>query len=187
VTTVLLKVRVPTRGEGQAPVASVDLTYRDLVTDADGRCGGKLGAEVVANAAQASDLDSVVSGRLQRSETSTALKEANSLFEKGKIEEARRRLDTQQRALKAAAQEARRGAPATKAKDVARDFESQIAAVDSANSDFNSPFATPPPAAGGAFATAAPAAAAPPAAPQQTREGKSAVRQNQKRAVDMAF
>ena len=62
-------------------MATVELGYRDLITSGDGRCGGKLGLEVVPSASQAVDLDAVVSGRVQRSETAAALKDANQLFE----------------------------------------------------------------------------------------------------------
>jgi Ca-activated chloride channel family protein len=178
--TVLLKVRVPTGREGVTPVASVDLAYRDLVTGTDGRCAGKLGLEVVGDPAQASDLDAVVSGRVQRSETAAVLKDANNLFEQGRLDEARRRLAAREQALQTVAAQAKGAAPATRAGDVSRDFDKQIAAVDEANRSFNAPqFATPPP---GAAATAAPAAPA-----QDTRAGKSAVKRNAEQALPFAF
>src|SRR6185312_16871127 len=86
VKTVLLKVRVPHDREGDQAVAAVDLTYRDQTTGSDGRCGGKLALSVVPSGAEADDLDAVVSGRVQRSETAAALKEANSLFEQGRAD-----------------------------------------------------------------------------------------------------
>jgi Ca-activated chloride channel family protein len=170
--TVLLKVRVPHDREGTQAVANVELSYRDLSTVGDGRCGGKLAVEVVANASDADALDSVVSGRVQRSETAAVLKDANQLFEQGRGEEARRRLAQREAALRAAAETARRAAPAARAKDVDRDFAGQVAAVDDANTQF----ATPPPAPG---ATAEPRPA--------SRAGKSAVKENQKRALEMGF
>jgi Ca-activated chloride channel family protein len=165
------------------PVATVELGYRDLATGSDGRCGGKLAALVVADAAQASDLDSVVSGRLQRSETAAVLKDANNLFERGLLDEARRRLSTREQALRAVADQAKGAAPSARAGDEGRDFDRQIAAVDDASRGFAAPqFATPPPNAAGAAATAAPAAPA-----QDTRAGKSAVRRNAAEALPFAF
>jgi len=169
---VLLKVRVPHDREGQTAIANVELSYRDLTTGSDGHCGGKLGTTVVAGAGDASDLDPVVSGRAQRSETAAALKEANGLFEQGKLEEARRRLASREASLRAAAEKARKAAPAGRAADVDKDFAGQLDAVAA-----QPQFATPPPAAG----------AAPTPAPQETRGGKSAVRANQKKAFDLAF
>jgi Ca-activated chloride channel family protein len=185
VKSVLLKVRVPSGREGVAPVASVELGYHDLVTGADGRCSGKLALEVVSDAAQATELDPVVNGRVQRAETAAVLKDANSLFEQGKIEEARRRLSAREDILRSAADKAKRTPSGARARDVDRDFEGQIAAVGSSNALRNEPqFATPPPGA-----APSPNAAPPPNAPlaQDSRAGKSGVRRNAERAADFAF
>lgn len=177
VKTVLMKVRAPRGREGLTPVADVDLTYRDLVSASDGRCGGKLAVEVVADASQQSELDGVVLGRVQRSETASALKDANALFEQGKVAEARRRLSQREDALRAAATKAKQAAAPARKGDVDRDFQAQIGAVDDANRTFNAPeFATPPP---GAAAPAAPV--------QASRAGKSAVKQNAERAMPFGF
>ncbi|MFT3772755.1 MAG: VWA domain-containing protein [Minicystis sp.] len=176
VKTVLMKVRAPSAREGVAPVADVELSYRDLVAGSDGRCGGKLAVEVVPDAAQASELDALVLGRVQRSETAAVLKDASTLFEQGKLAEARTKLAQREDALRAAAEKARRAAPKARAADVDKDFQRQIAAVGDANRDFNAPqFATPPPGA------AAPAPA------QESRAGKSAVKQNAERALPLGF
>ena len=177
VKTVLLKVRAPAGREGVVPVVDVELAYRDLVSGSDGRCGGKLAVEVVSDAAQASELDSVVLGRVQRSETAAVLKDASTLFEQGKVAEAHRRLTQREDALRVAAVKAKRAAPAARAADVDRDFQRQLGAVGDANRSFNAPeFATPPP---GAAAPAAPV--------QQSRAGKSAVKQNAARAMPFGF
>lgn len=185
VKTVLLKVRVPGAAAGELKVADVDMTYRDLVASTDGRCSGKLALEITDDPAQASDLDAVVAGRAQRSETAAALKQANFLFQQGRLDEAKRKLEGQQAALRDEAAKAKKVAPLGKAADVDKDFERQIAALESASSDFNAPsiqFATPPPAAGAAQ-VAAPAAAA----PQESRQGRTAVRRNEKNALDLGF
>ncbi|WP_437873648.1 vWA domain-containing protein [Sorangium sp. So ce363] len=196
VKTVLLKVRLGGLGgpggdaRGDSPIADVGLTYRDLVARTDARCVGKLGVAIAESDADASELDALVAGRAQRSETAAALKQANFLFEQGRLDEARSKLDAQQQSLKKAADKAKRSAPANRAKDVASDFEGQLAALERAGTDFATPpaFATPPPAAGaepGGFAQA-PAAAAPRPAPAQSRQGKSAVRRNEAEAFDLA-
>ncbi|WP_437738571.1 vWA domain-containing protein [Sorangium sp. So ce1335] len=193
VKTVLLKVRLDGLGSdrgGAAPVADVGLAYRDLVAGADARCQGKLAVAIADRDADASELDALVAGRVQRSETAATLKQANFLFEQGRLDEARGKLDAQQRQLRSAADKAKRSAPASRAKDVASDFESQLAALERANTDFSTPpaFATPPTAAGpakaGGFAAAP--APAPAAAAAQSREGKAAVRRNEVDAVQMA-
>lgn len=176
VKTVLMKVKVPVGRDGVLPVADVELTYRDLAGNQDGRCGGKLALEVV-DASQASELDAVVNGRVQRSETASALKDANNLFEQGKFEEAKRRLATREQALRSVADKAKKAAPAARAADVSRDFDRQLADVGDANRSFNAPeFATPPP---GAAQPAAPA--------QDSRAGKSAVKDNASRSLNLGF
>jgi Ca-activated chloride channel family protein len=178
VKTVLLKVRVPHDREGAEPVATVELGFRDLVTGRDGRCDGKLGLEVVSSSADESGLDALVDGRVQRSETATALNEANGLVEQGKLEEARRRLSAREQVVRAEAKTATRAAPSARAKDVDRDFQSQIDALGGANDGISAPrFATPPQSPG----------AAPPAPAQDSRAAKKAVRENQQRASDFRF
>lgn len=188
VKTVLLKVRLDGlegAQRGASLVAYADLTYRDLVAGRDARCEGKLGVELTDDAAEASEIDAVVAGRVQRSETAAALKQANFLFEQGRLDDARRTLSERQRALSLAAGKAKQSAPAARAKDVERDFESQIAVLNSAQADFSQPpaFATPPPAPAKAGGFASPP---PRPAPQESREGKSAVRRNEMNAVDLA-
>jgi Ca-activated chloride channel family protein len=192
VKTVLIKVRVPSQTEGTLPVASVDLSFRDLIHQTDGRCSGKLALEVTDSKAPPSDLDPVVNGRVQRSETAATLKDANNLFAQGKVVEAKRKLELQEKSLRSVAELAQRAAPAPKAKEVEADFQSQIAAVGRANADF----AAAPPAVAPSFATppdgapqpnAAPVAAASPPRPQATRAGKSAVKNNEARALEFGF
>lgn len=183
VKTVLLKVRVPTGTEGETNVAAVNLAYRDLIDNTDASCGGKLAVDVTQNAADASELDAVVAGRVQRSETAATLKSANELFAQGRFEDAKRALEAQEKSLREVATKAKAAAPAARAKDVDVDFENQVAAISNANREFEQSFATPPPAAGGAFAQAP--AAAP--LPQQSRAGKTAVKRNVEAADAFGF
>ncbi|MDI3282958.1 VWA domain-containing protein [Polyangium sp. 15x6] len=185
VKTVLVKLRVPAGSNGELSVATVDMRYKDLVKNEDGRCSGKLGVEVVD--ANASDLDAVVAGRVNRSETASALEEANRLFEQGKVAEARRRIESREQALRDSAAKAKTSAPATRAADVAQDFDRQLAVVQQAQSGFAAApvaAAAAEPAAG-PFATPPPAAA--PIAPTETRQGRKAVRSNQEAATNMGF
>lgn len=183
VKTVLLKVKVPAQTDGKVAVAGVDLTYRDLAANSDSRCAGKLALEVGAGVGTG-DLDPVVSGRVRRSETVTTLNEANGLFAQGRVAEATRKLTQQDRSLRAAADEARKNAPAAKAKDIDADFQNQIAAIGGANSGFAapSPVFAQAPDGNGSFASPPP-----PPAPQASRAGKSAVKLNQQRAVELGF
>ncbi|MFO0755415.1 MAG: VWA domain-containing protein [Byssovorax sp.] len=190
VKTVLVKVKVPAQLEGKVPVAAVDLTYRDLLANNDGHCGGALALRVGGTGP--SELDPVVNGRVQRTETASALKEANELFNQGKVTEARRKLEQQEKTLQTVADAARRAAPAAKAKQIDDDFSNQIAVLGQANSGF----ATPPAATAtgfggpvqGGFAQPPAVQAAPPPPPApDSRAGKSAVKANEQRAFDLAF
>lgn len=179
VKTVLLKVRVPAQAAGKAPVADVELGYRDLVANADAKCNGSLDVQVMDNPADASDLDAVVAGRVQRSETASTLKTANELFERGRFADAQRALADQKKKLDAVAATAAKAAPPKRARDVQFDFEDQLDAVAEATQQFANPV---PMAAVGA--TASPAPVAP---PQQSRAGKSAVKRNVERADAFGF
>ena len=96
--TVLLKVRVSeslARSDNQ-PIARLRLAYEDAATGRFGReeTQGALAARV-SRSASLDDLDPFVAARLSRSLTATALTEANSLFERGFAEEARKRRTSQ--------------------------------------------------------------------------------------------
>jgi Ca-activated chloride channel homolog len=188
VKTVLLKVRLGEKAVGASALASADLSYRDLAAGNDAHATGKLGVEVTGGA-DASELDAIVAGRVQRTGTANALKEANFLFEQGRLGDARHKLDEQQLTLQDAADKAKRAAPAGRALEVQRDFDSQIAALNNTSSEFAGPkqaFAESPAATAGSPPDApAPAHARAPA-PERSREGKSAVRRAEVTAVQMA-
>jgi Ca-activated chloride channel family protein len=186
VKTVLLKVRIPGQAAGKAPVADVELGYRDLVANLDSKCNGSLDVEFMENPADASELDGVVSGRVQRSETAAILKTANDLFARGQFDDARKKLDEQQRSLNAIASSAAKASPSPRAGDVARDFKAQIDAVTEAEQSFARPTVVPAPTSlPFGVAAAPPAPPAPP--PQATREGKGAVKRNVERADAFGF
>lgn len=185
--TVLVKVRVPADKEGQQPVADVEMTYRDHVADSDGRCSGKLALAVADG--PASDIDAVVEGRVNRSETASVLKEANELFQQGRVADAKKKLEARAEAVATASAAANNRAPATRKTDVDRDFQSQASVLAEANQQFATPPAVAAAPAGSAFAGGgfAQPPSASPAPPQAARPGKAAVKQNAARAMDMGL
>lgn len=176
VKTVLMKVRVPVSGAGDVNVADVRLKYRDLVLDKAGACEGKLRAQVVEDAAQASELDPIVLGRINRSETASVLKEVNLLFEQGRFDEARRKLDEKLSDLKIARDKASAAAPERRKGEVNKDFEGQLAALEDASNGFSKPQAVTVP--GDPLAGPAPA---------QDRKSKTTVRKNQTKVLDFGL
>ncbi len=152
--TVLVKVRLPKSDEGQLSIASAKLAYRDLIGNKDASQSGKLAVELVGSDGQVSPFDSIVLDRVQRSETGTALREANSLFSVGKADEARKRLETQQRAVNAARPSAAKSAPSSRAKDVDASLAKQEAELGRAIDNFKT---TPAAEPGAAPAAPAPA------------------------------
>jgi Ca-activated chloride channel family protein len=178
VKTVLLKVRVRPGSADTQPLANVEVAYKDLVTGSDGKCSGKLVAVLTNSAADASELDPLVASRVERTETAAALKDANALFSQGHVEEARRKLATQQLALESAAKKAKAAPSIARAADVDRDLNRQLSVINDANQAFATP--PPPPVAQGAAAPAAPR-------PQDTRAGKAGAKQNEANALDLAF
>ena len=186
VKTILLKVRVPSQAEGTIAVAGVDLGYKDLVTNTDGKCSGTLGAVVTASSDEARELDSVVAGRVQRSETAAVLKDANVLFAQGRVGDARRKLELQANNVQSVSQGAAGAAPPARAADIDRDFKNQIAALNEANAGFASPpvAAAPQAQQPGSFASPPPAPAPP---PQESRQGKASVRRNAEKADAFGF
>jgi Ca-activated chloride channel family protein len=179
--TVLVKVRVPSDKEGQQPVADIDLTYRDHVADTDGRCGGKLVLAVADG--PSSDIDAVVEGRMNRSETASVLREANDLFQQGRVADARQKLAARAEAVATASAGANNRAPATRKTDVDNDFQSQAKVLAQAGDQF----ATPPAVAAAPIAGGFAQAPASPAPVQASRPGKAAMKDNAAKALDMGF
>lgn len=198
--TVLLKLRVPADRDGVAQVASLKLSYRDLVERTNGACEGELALDVASDGGAQKDLDPYVAARLERSRTAETLTEANTLFEQGRFAEAKAKLAAQEDELQKtqtvatlAAGHAAKPKAASRSLDV--DFDEQRNAVAAAESNFGAaaPAATTAPGGGaatgggGGFANAAPAAQAPPPAPAQVRAGKATVRENQEKATTFGF
>lgn len=157
--TVLVQVRAPASSSGDVvSIADVELAFDDLAKGQRGSCRGRLGLELTGDPSDASDLDPIVAGRVERSRTASALRDANQLFSLGKAEEARAKLRDQRQSLASAAPKAKTAAPAKRKGDLDRDFGAQVSALDEAESAFASPpspspafpgsgsFAQPPPA-----------------------------------------
>jgi Ca-activated chloride channel family protein len=139
--TVFVSLRVPRGAAGERPIADVKMTYDD-VTGAIGRgeCEGKLAALLTEEEKNVTtEVDPFVQARFLRSETKTALNDANDLFASGRADEARRRLNEglanvrKQRELALS-----RAAPAAKPK-LAADLGKQEQALDEANTGFSAP------------------------------------------------
>jgi Ca-activated chloride channel family protein len=163
VKTVLMKVRV--RAEGTpAPVARVDLAYRDLVSGEQARLAGALAARV----GEAAELDPVVAARVTRSETAAALTEANGLFATGKVEEARKKLEAQSARVRAA--EGKKAPdPFGRAGDAKRDLGGQADILQRAENRFK-PSDAP----------------SDPARPfEKSEQGRGAVKDNGKQSFDL--
>jgi Ca-activated chloride channel homolog len=170
--TLLAKLRIPRGATGLRPVAGVKLSYDDLKNARRGECEGKLSIALTGDASQISPLDPLVLARVQRSETASVLTEANELFARGDVDQARKRLAKKLDDLRGGRTAAVKAAPAARANEVEADFERQEAALGAASGGFAEPAA--PPAPGEAPA-------------QPSRKSKAQVRANQKSAVDLAF
>ncbi|MFO0552843.1 MAG: VWA domain-containing protein [Polyangiaceae bacterium] len=164
--TVLVKVRLPKSADSSLKIADVRVGFRDLVDHQDHTDRGELSVELVDDPAKVSDIDAVVLDRLQRSQTASALREANELFSNGKSTEAQAVLDKAKGDLAANRTKAAAAAPSARAGQIDDSFQAQEKDLDHAKTGF----ATPP----------AGAAPSPTAAPATQR-------QNASRAIDLAF
>ncbi len=173
--TILLKVRVPgDAADDVAAVATTSVRFRDQKSGGEQTTKGELGVRLVGSPAEASDIDSVVAGRVQRAETASVLREANELFSLGKVDVARQKLAAQRVTNLSEAGKAKK-APSPRSKDVEQDFQRQQRALDEAERSFASP-PEPSPAQ-----VAGPGAPPPkPAAPSRANKGGA------KRALDDA-
>ena len=97
--TLLIALRVPRGASGERPIAEVKLAYDELAKGSSAGLHegsqGKLSALYVDDPESVSELDPVVLARMQRSQTSAVLNEANELYAAGRPEEARQKLRSQ--------------------------------------------------------------------------------------------
>ncbi len=170
--TLLVRVHVPRGATGERAIADVKLDYDDLDKSSPGSCEGSLAALLVKDPSQASPLDPLVQGRVERSETASTLREANQLFAAGDTEAARRKLSTRLDALRHQRTVAEKAAPKPSKKKVAADFDNQAQVLGRAEEGFKAP-------------AAAAAPGGPP--PAQSHAGKAQVRQNAQDAFDLGL
>lgn len=176
--SVLVRVSVERGPVGRRPIADVRLVYDDLSGDEDSDCcSGKLLVWMTADRSQASELDPLVAGRLSRANTTAALREANTLFDSGKYQEANAKLDATRTKVRDDRTALEASAPADRRSELAEDFDHQVAALDDAHEGFSQR----------AREAAQAKPGRPPAKPNQTRAGKAQVRANayEYRAMDL--
>jgi len=161
--TILLEVAVSPTMMGPLPVANVDVAFRDQAVGKDTHATGALSVLVATGDMET---DPVVEARVHRSETASALLEANKLFSAGKTQEAQAVLTKQSSAL-AAKKKAFGAKPAATA--VAADIDAQQKAVDSAGASYGA------------------AAAAAPQKPAAAPAAKAELRKSAKNAYDMGY
>ncbi|MEM6294898.1 MAG: VWA domain-containing protein [Myxococcota bacterium] len=160
--TLLMEVRLPRSEAGLHTVADVQLRYRDL-TQPDGEsatCEGSLAVALSTDAAAVSALDPLVEARLARAETAQALRDANAAFALGNVREARATLEQTRGRIRTRRKASGNRVQTKHRKRVSADFDKQLDALDGAHDNF------------------AKAEIAAPKAAEQSREGKSSVRQN---------
>ena len=173
--TLLVKVRLSEALEGKLPVAEVHLSYDDLVEGQIVAAAASLVASSSDDPARWTEIDPLVGARVERAQTTAALWEANRLFQKGSVEQARAAVDARRLALAdSRAALATRAAPAKRAA-VEADVDRQLAVLDGATAGFVAPPRTAAQGKGGAL----------PAAP--ARKGRVQVRQNASEAFDLAY
>ena len=146
--TFLMRLDVGESPEGARPIASVSLSYDDLVSGQPGECFGELGMQMTAKPSEIAALDAIVLGRLTRSETARTLEQANSLFAAGRTREAQAAVD-EHLAQVASRRETAAAAPASAPDpfggDLDEDFAQQAGALDTANAAFAEAEASPSP------------------------------------------
>lgn len=142
VKTVLARVRVSASHAAEAPVAAVEIRYRDLAKAKDVHSTGNLAATV---ATTTSEVDPFVGARVERSQTASALQQANDLFRQGKLEEARKTLGARHATLEKARKKLdfdKMPFSPSRGKDAQSDVDRQLDSLSRAENGF----ATPPPA-----------------------------------------
>lgn len=134
--TLLVRLRVPQGPEGERPIANVGFRYDDLAEAKDGHCEGTLVAMATADGTQTSELDGLVSGRLNKSETALSLQAANEAFGKGDAAGARRILRDQGAKSAKRKRAAAASIPMGRAADFDRSFASSAGVLGGAGSGF---------------------------------------------------
>jgi Ca-activated chloride channel homolog len=143
VKTVLVRVAVTPRAAGRLKLCDVELAFRDHLATGDGKVGGPLELDV-SPTADPTDLDPTVEVRVQRSETSSTLAQANELFGSGKGKDALGLLDAQASAL----EQQRTGWAARHLEpsaELSKDLADQVEVVDSTRKQYREALASSAP------------------------------------------
>lgn len=156
--TALVRVRVPAGVPGDRAIAAVRLRYDDLVEKKPGNCEGLLAAVATDDTSKLSPLDGLVSARVTRSETASALEAANQAIREGRVQEATTLLRNQQHLNWEARRKAAKGASPAMMKSLEDAFAAPDRALDGASANFEAAAAAMPPTAGVAAPTAPPPA-----------------------------
>jgi len=175
--TILLRVRVPRGTPGARAVATMRVSYDDLVTATPFVTDGALTAELSPDPGKLTPLDGIVAGRVASSDTAAVLQQANAAYAAGDADAATAMIQAQSDKVAAMRTYAvGNAAPADEA-DVTSAFEVQAEVLGGASAGY----APPPPAAD----PTAPASAAP--SPKKAeRAGRAQVKANAKDAFDLA-
>jgi Ca-activated chloride channel family protein len=165
--TLLARLTLPNAEKSSLEVADVRLEYTDLGRNTQGTCSGSLGVNLVDESGEVSELDALVAGRIQRSETSASLTEANKLWKQGRVDEAKEELRKSLASLEQRKRSASGRVNSARKAEFEGDFEKQKDVLSKADENF----AKPPPGK-------------PAAAP---RASKAQVRRNQEEALELGF
>jgi Ca-activated chloride channel family protein len=179
--TALLKLRVSTDKDGEAPVAKVSLAYRDLLAREARHDEGDLALVIKSDGTAQRELDPFVAARVERSRTAETLTAANTLFETGNVEEAEKTLATRANELHMTMGHHSSGFGGPQTGRITADLDKQLDVVAEAQTNFAPVATTVAPMGGGGSGGARANAAAP------ARKGAEQVRKNQESAVNLAF
>jgi Ca-activated chloride channel family protein len=164
----------------------VRLVYDDLTDDPKDCCSGKLMAWMTPVESRASELDPLVAGRVSRSNTTAALRDANQLFDSGKVGAANAKLNAARKAVRANLKGVEPAAPVGRLGELQQDFNEQLAALDDAHRGFNDRTDRAPRARAKSWSAARPMATST-APPHRTRAGRAQVRSNEDQAFRMSL
>ncbi|HTQ07902.1 MAG TPA: VWA domain-containing protein, partial [Polyangiaceae bacterium] len=166
--SVLARVRVTPGGGDTQAVATARVRYDDLALGKPAESDGELVALVTDDGSR-SPLDPEVAEHVERSDTASALNDANGLFEAGDSAGARDRIAKKLDEVQRGRAFAVAAAPAPKKAALSEAFDKEEAALGAAATAF----AEPPPAAAASAA--------------DIRRSKAALKENAERAADLAF
>jgi Ca-activated chloride channel homolog len=166
--SVLARVRVRADAATEQPILSARLSYDDLALGRPAQSSGELVLKLTDDGSR-SPLDPEVLEHVQRSDTASALTDANGLFEAGDAPAARERVAKKLDEVRRGRETALAAVPAPQKARLAEAFDKEEAALGAASSAF----AEPPPSSASSS--------------EDVRKNKTALKQNAERAADLTF